>query len=421
MNSRRIIILGVGISGKSAAKFLYEQGDYVIGIDRSLDALASCRFFHERYIDDVLEFPSDVDLVVRSPGIKVCHKWVMEAQRRCIPIVTDIQLAFQSPAFYQYEALGVTGSNGKTTTTMFLAHLLVSVGKPAMTMGNIGTPILECIHNPGIRVVELSSFQLCHQEEIYPVLSGAVILNLSTNHLDYHGSMENYVRAKHCIVNCLKHYDKLWSGEGVAIGKSYLNHVEEIKEYIAHENSLKETYMHDVTNYGAAYVLANEVASISWDKFIQAIKTFKKPPHRIESLGKKRGVHYINDSKATTLGSVEKALLSFTGRVILILGGRNKGCDFSILIPIVLRVVKHVIAMGECRGQIASVLAPCIPVTQAKDLSEAVGVAACLAEPGDTVLLSPGCSSFDQFQNFEERGNHFRKLVHEIEGDMNEP
>ncbi|AAP05608.1 UDP-N-acetylmuramoyl-L-alanine--D-glutamate ligase [Chlamydia caviae] len=415
MKHQRVIVLGAGVTGKSVAEFLHSRGSYVIGIDGSLDALNSCSFFHERYLDTIEEFPEDMDLFVRSPGVKPSHSLVVEAKRRGIPIVTDVQLAFQDPEFHRYPSIGITGSAGKTTTVLFLVHLLRSMGMGAFAMGNIGVPILQAMREKGIRVVEISSFQLTEQEIETPVLSGAAILNISENHLDYHQSLQNYSEAKRNITKCLQSVESLWVGEWLSPGKSYLDYTKEIASVLDKGSALKPLYLHDRSNYCAAYALANEISNVPLEAFLQALQTFEKPPHRIEYLGEKDGVSYINDSKATTMSSVEKALIAVKENVIVILGGRNKGSDFTSLIPILTQTVKHIVAMGECRNEIAQALSGSLPLTQARDLQEAVSMAQSIAQPGDVILLSPGCASFDQFRSFEERGDCFRQLVGDME------
>ncbi|WP_375793902.1 UDP-N-acetylmuramoyl-L-alanine--D-glutamate ligase [Chlamydia sp. 12-01] len=415
MHNQRVIVLGSGVTGKSAAEFLHNRGDYVIGIDGSLNALNSCSFFYERHLDNIEEFPEDIDLFVRSPGIKPSHRLVIEAKRRNIPIVTDIQLAFQDSEFHRYPSIGITGSAGKTTTVLFLVHLLRSIGADAFAMGNIGVPILQAMRQKGIRVVEISSFQLTEQEIETPTLSGAAILNISENHLDYHQTLQAYSEAKRNIAKCLQSSGSLWVGEEVSDGKSYLDYTKEIASVLDKGSALKPLYLHDKNNYCAAYALANEISDIPLEAFSQAVQTFEKPPHRIEYLGEKDGVQYINDSKATTMSSVEKALIAVKENVIVILGGRNKGSNFSSLIPVLTQTVKHIVAMGECRNEITQALSSSLPLTQARDLQEAVSIAQSIAQPGDVILLSPGCASFDQFRSFEERGDHFRQLVGDME------
>ncbi|SPN74011.1 UDP-N-acetylmuramoylalanine--D-glutamate ligase,UDP-N-acetylmuramoyl-L-alanyl-D-glutamate synthetase,UDP-N-acetylmuramoylalanine--D-glutamate ligase,Mur ligase middle domain [Chlamydia serpentis] len=412
---QRILVLGTGITGKSVSKFLYKQGHYVLGADNSLESLTSTEGLHERLFIETDDFPGDIDLVVRSPGIKPYHPWVEQALRFNIPVVTDIQVALKTPEFQQYPSLGITGSNGKTTTTLFLVHLLNTLGIPALAMGNIGLPILNQMIHPGIRVVEISSFQLATQDEDIPTLSGAVLLNFSPNHLDYHGNLDTYLDAKLRIKKCLKQARAFWLGMECSSGNLYQSYSEEIQNILDKGDALKPIYLHDRDNYCAAYALANEVSCIPSKDFLKAVQTFKKPAHRLEYLGEKHCVHYINDSKATTVNAVEKALMAIGKNIIVILGGRNKGGNFVDLTVLLSQTTKHVVAMGECREMIAHALSGTIPLTLAKDLKEAVYIAQTLARDGDTILLSPGCASFDQFQSFEERGAYFKLLIGEME------
>ncbi|ANH78700.1 UDP-N-acetylmuramoyl-L-alanine--D-glutamate ligase [Candidatus Chlamydia sanziniae] len=409
--SQRVLVLGMGITGQSAAKFLHEQGHYILGVDRSLDALKAKEFFHERFLEEEQDFPEDIDLVVRSPGVQPSHPWVIEALQRQIPTDTDIQIAFRTAEFQRYPSLGITGSNGKTTTALFLTHLFHVLGIPAIVMGNIGLSVLNQMLQPGIRVVEISSFQLATQNQLLPVLSGATLLNFSQNHLDYHKTLDMYFEAKSRIQKCLNDKGSLWIGEGLSIGKPYQMYMEEIQAIFDKGSALKPLYLHDRNNYCAAYALANEVCHVSLDNFLKAILTFEKPPHRIEYLGEKDGVHYINDSKATTVSSVGKALVALGQKIIVILGGKNKGGDFSSLISVLTHTAKHIIVMGESQEEIATALCNTVPLTRTKNLQEAVHVAQIIAQPGDNILLSPGCASFDQFQSFEERGALFKQLI----------
>ncbi|WP_100934227.1 UDP-N-acetylmuramoyl-L-alanine--D-glutamate ligase [Candidatus Chlamydia corallus] len=412
---QRILVLGAGITGKSVARFLYRQGHYLIGADSSLEALISVENLHERIFMETGEFPENIDLVIRSPGIKPYHSWVEQALSRKIPVVTDIQVALKTPEFQRYPSFGITGSNGKTTTTLFLVHLLNTLGIPAIAMGNIGLPILDQMIHPGIRVVEISSFQLATQEENIPVFSGAVLLNFCRNHLDYHRNLEAYFDAKVRIKKCLRHAKTFWTGSDCCSGNPYQIYSEKIEKILDKGDALKPTYLHDRDNYCAAYALANEVSCISPKGFLKAVQTFEKPAHRLEYLGEKNHVHYINDSKATTVTAVEKALMAVGKDVVVILGGRDKGGDFIALTSVLSQTAKHVIVMGESRETIARALSGTIPLTLAKDLEEAVSIAQIIAQEGDTVLLSPGCASFDQFQSFEERGTYFKLLIGEMQ------
>lgn len=412
---QRWLILGLGVSGRSAAEYLYHKGVYVIGVDKNAQAL-HCPFVHECYAEQGEAFPNDIQAVVRSPGIAVTHPWCQYAYAQGIPIMTDIELAAQDPMWKQDFAIGITGSNGKTTTALFLAHLLNGYGLEACVVGNIGNPVLQNMHHHGIRIIELSSYQLAGIAHHQPILRSAVILNLAANHLDYHGNLEQYAQAKARIRKLLPSNYQLWTGPGISCsGKSYLEHSKEIRYALDKEDALKPIYLHDIGNYCAAYLLAKELAPISFHVFVQAVRTFKKPPHRIEYVSEKQGIHYVNDSKSTTVHALKTALISLKGTIVLIAGGRNKGGCFSSLLPLLKQKVKHLVVMGESRQSIAQALPHDFPLTVCESLKEAMRVARRFAQSGDTILLSPGCASVDQFRNFEERGNCFKQLVGDLE------
>jgi UDP-N-acetylmuramoylalanine--D-glutamate ligase len=409
MGLKRVVVIGLGLSGKSIARFLARKGVYVLGVDSSIQALQHCPYIHEKLLETD-EFPTQVDYVVRSPGISKDHPWVKAARAAQISVVTDIQLAFQTKEFIEQKSFGITGTVGKTTTILFLEYLLRKAGIPAFAMGNVGVPILDGMQNSGVRLVEMSSFQLADQETSYPVLSGGMILNISDNHLDYHGSFLEYCQSKQNLSLCMRNPEDLWVGDQRFCGRSYWEEVQKYMRLLDKESALKPLYLHDKYNYCCAYLLAQAEFPIAKSLFIEAVATFKKPPHRMEYLGEKCGVHYINDSKATTVRATEKALLSIGSRAIVILGGRNKGYSFVSLLPSLRRFAKSVVAMGECAQEIAQDLDG-FPVTVVRNLHEALLCAEEQAIPGDVVLLSPACASFDQFRSYEERGAIFKQLV----------
>ncbi|SIU03810.1 UDP-N-acetylmuramoylalanine--D-glutamate ligase,UDP-N-acetylmuramoylalanine--D-glutamate ligase,UDP-N-acetylmuramoyl-L-alanyl-D-glutamate synthetase,UDP-N-acetylmuramoylalanine--D-glutamate ligase,Mur ligase middle domain [Chlamydia suis] len=409
MEAERVVVIGLGRSGKSVARFLAQKGVRVLGVDSSLQALCSCPYVHESYLESD-EFPSQVDYVVRSPGVPLGHPWVIAANAAQIPVMTDIQLAFQTKKFLENKSFGITGTVGKTTTVLFLEYLLRKAGIQSFAMGNVGIPILEGMQNPGVRIIEISSFQLADQRDVYPVLSGGMILNISDNHLDYHGSFSEYCKAKQNLALCMQNPENLWVGDQRFGKRVYWEEVQKSMDLLDKESALKPLYLHDKYNYCCAYLLAQAEFPIAKSLFIEAVATFKKPPHRMEYLGERGGVHYINDSKATTVSATEKALLSIGSRAIVILGGRNKGYTFSALLPALRRAAKRVIAMGESAPEIARDLEG-FPVTVVRDLQEALLCAEEQAVPGDIVVLSPACASFDQFRSYEERGAIFKQLV----------
>ncbi|WP_213318068.1 UDP-N-acetylmuramoyl-L-alanine--D-glutamate ligase [Chlamydiifrater volucris] len=416
---KSVVILGLGVSGLSAAKYLDEKGVPLLGMDRE-PVLKSIRLRFP-VISDKAALPEAVVGIVRSPGIPCDHPVILEAKNRGLPVVTELELAFGDARLNKYPCIGVTGSNGKTTTVEFLSHLINSQGIPALAVGNIGLPLLDTLDAPGIRVIEISSFQSVMALE-FPILSSAAVLNISSNHIDYHGSMEDYSVAKCRIVRYLKNRENLFAeGHIIAkkfdgVGISLCNHYGKMQFLWDKEDALKSVYSHDRRNYCAALALARTVIDVSDEEFVSAVQTFRKPAHRLEFVANVSGVCYVNDSKATTFDSVIKAVSSVQGEVILLLGGRNKGGDFSFLVSQLLEEVgnkiRKVITFGESRGEILIAFSRWYETSEVESLEAAVELAKGEAIVGDTVLLSPGCASFDQFASFEHRGDVFKRLVH---------
>lgn len=406
----KAMVYGAGLSGKSAAYFLQQHGYYVIGVDR--DPTRWGAVCDEVIAEEQLPI-ADVEFVVRSPGVSCRHPVFMQQIASGSSCVTDMDLAFQYFGNEQRIICGVTGTNGKTTTVLFLQHLLSLSGHDVVVSGNIGVPVLEALSHPGFHVVEMSSFQLeAYDEAAFHCLDGGAILNLNPNHLDYHGDFSKYARAKHRLRSYMKNETNLWSGTDVIAGKDYRQYLSMINSLLDKEGALKTFYLHDKMNYCAAYALAQDITHVAEEVLLEAMITFKKPPHRLEYVGEYHGVHYINDSKATSVDAVKQALRSVPQEVIVILGGRNKGHNFQELRE-TLRHARQVIVMGESRWKLAQDLSP-LRVAVVAHLEEAVKLAKTYARPGDTVLLSPGCASFDLFSCFEQRGNRFKELVQSL-------
>ncbi|WP_213358329.1 UDP-N-acetylmuramoyl-L-alanine--D-glutamate ligase [Chlamydiifrater phoenicopteri] len=417
---KSVVILGLGVSGLAAARYLEEKNISLIGMDREPASRVSKNTFP--IISDKDKLPDNVIGVVRSPGVPIDHPVILEAEKRKIPVVTDLELAFGDSRISRHPCIGITGSNGKTTTVEFLTHLIRKQGIPALAVGNIGVPLLDSLDFPGIRIIEISSFQSAMALE-FPVLSAAAILNISSNHLDYHGSMESYSSAKYRIIRYLKNKENLFADGDIirdlcGEGQSLCEYYKKVQALWDKGSALKDVYSHDKRNYCAALALARTVVDVSEEGFVEAVKTFCKPQHRLEFVANVSGVCYVNDSKATTFDSVIKAVSSVQGEVILLLGGRNKGGDFSFLVSQLLREVRNkirkVIIFGESRNEILAAFSGNFDLGMVESLSDAVKLAKSEAVVGDTVLLSPGCASFDQFTSFEHRGEVFKQLVHSL-------
>ncbi len=370
-----VVVIGSGLSGKAAKTYLEKRGDRV------------------------LDETQKGDLVVKSPGVPMSHPTVHAAKAQGIPVIGEVDLAFEELVKQKKQVVGITGSNGKTTTTLFAAHLLRLAGKKGVVAGNIGIPLISRVEQEAdLFIVELSSFQL---ESITPraALKGAVLLNITPNHLDHHGSFEAYSKAKHRIRELLQPTAPLILG-------SELNK-ERVETILALSYRRREWYPHDVENMSAAAALTGVDDQI----LKEGIETFKKPPHRIERVGEIDGISFINDSKATNVDAVCKAVQAVPGSLILLAGGIDKGASYAPWIESFGTRVKHILAFGQAADRIFEDLSYSLSVSCKPDLESALKSATQLAKKGDTVLLSPGCSSLDQFESYEHRGERFRELV----------
>jgi UDP-N-acetylmuramoylalanine--D-glutamate ligase len=358
-------------------------------------------------------------------------------------VVGEIELASR---FIEEPIIAVTGTNGKTTTTSLLGELLKAAGKNVFVGGNIGNPLIEYIDLPDraeVLVVEVSSFQLDTIETFHPQV--AILLNITADHLDRYHDFDAYKAAKGRIfinqteadtaiysnddpaaaevgrktrarryIFSRRAYDPAGTEPGAVIG----NQAFDIRNGSDNMNRIATSGIqllgrHNLENVAAASLAAG-VFGVSAVAIEASLKRFKVLPHRMEPVATRNGIHYVNDSKATNMDALLKALEAFNRPVILIMGGRNKGGDFSLLKNIVRRQVKRIIAMGESRDHIHTVLGPAIRTETAASLEEALYLATTAAAPGETVLLSPGCASFDMYSNYAERGQAFRQLVENL-------
>jgi len=409
---KKALIFGMGVSGKACAEYLSRRGATVIGVDKNpaLGILGE---------QELLPW-EEIDLCVKSPGIPPNHLLVKEAVRRSLPIFSEIELGLRHLARRNALLFGITGSNGKTTTTLLTTHILQTCGKKALAVGNVGVPLLSMVEaDAEVFVIELSSFQT--EALACPVLDAAVILNITPNHLDRYGSLEEYALAKLAIEKSLKSTASLYLQEDVE--KSYQSYLTKQAESFPtlHEKIASFSQVsyrgggapHDEENFRAALALCR-ILGISEQEAREASRSFCKPPHRIEHVGEVRGIVFVNDSKATSIDAVSKALTSVGGEIILIAGGHDKGGSFQELIPFVQKKVKKILAIGETAGRIQRELESFVSVEIMETLDLAVKKAWQIATAGDTVLLSPGCSSYDQFKDYQERGDLFKHLVSEL-------
>jgi UDP-N-acetylmuramoylalanine--D-glutamate ligase len=373
----KALVYGLARSGRSAA----ERLDDPVLVDRSL-----------RNEDD-LSLLDGVQVVVKSPGVPGEAPLVAAARERGIPVWSEIELGYRLLPDAKF--IGVTGTNGKTTTTELLGAIVRAAGRNVAVAGNVGTP-LTSVRSADWVVCELSSFQL---EDVHELSCDvAVLLNLEPDHVDRHGSFEAYRDAK------LRIFERS-RAQVVPRGLGLPGIEFAADDELPAEPLIRGT--HNRENAAAATAAARAVG-IADEHIAAALRTFPGVPHRLELVGERDGVRYVNDSKATNVSAALRALAAYAGDPVhLILGGSPKGEDFAPLAAAIGPNVKSVHLIGEEAERLAEV----IDGHRDGTLEAAVEHAAQLAEPGDVVLLSPACASYDQFTNFEERGDAFRRLA----------
>lgn len=377
----KYLIFGLGISGKSVAKYLLSKNVDVIGVDKKVKEYLSLKIY-----DEAVSLEG-IDCCILSPGIPPSHPLVVRAREKKISILSEVAFAFGQ---IQNRCIGITGSNGKTTATLLITHVLNTNGIPARAVGNVGTSLTSAIgEDPNeVLVVELSSFQL--EMLSVPCLDVAAILNISENHLDRHASMEEYAKIKLSIQNCLKE-------------KGILLTTKRVREKYGVKGTISEN---------VPFAICNQFG-ITEANFERSAKSFVPPPHRLELIPNRFGFLIYNDSKSTNVASTLYALEKVEGPVILIVGGLDKGSSYAPWRAPFQRKVRHIVAYGESRHKIEREIGFFSEFTKVLLFEEAVRFALKKGKKGETLLLSPGCSSYDQFDNFEQRGNTFTKFVQE--------
>lgn len=397
----KVLVLGLGKSGLSAAQFLLDQGHDVIGVDRNPNNNLPFPTLQESEVTTL----QNIDQVILSPGIPMTHPLCQQATKNNIEIIGEIELACRH---MKNPCVGVTGTNGKTTVTLLVEHTLNFCGIIAEAVGNVGTPLTSKMNENAVFVLELSSFQL--ETMSSKVLDAAAILNITPDHLDRYSSMNDYIDAKMKISDCLKpegmlyiEYKTLKALEQRVEGRNVISYRGE--DFNA-ENEL------------AAFNLCRTFG-VTYEQFAKALKTFKKPPHRLEFVDKIEGISYYNDSKGTNIDAVMRAVGSLPNRIVLIAGGLDKGSSYKPWIEGFKDCVSAIFTIGEASPKIEQDLKEKFPVITCHSLENALNRASEYAESGDAVLLSPGCASFDMFDNFEHRGNEFKRLV-KVKGECHD-
>lgn len=439
-----VLVLGLGESGFWASRLVMEVLRLpLLVMDDSRDVEARALELAERARVLGLPFearfggrfslPSNVSLVVVSPGVPSHHPLLLEAQYKGVKVVSELELAF---AHAGSPIVAITGTNGKTTVTSMLAHLLRQEGVEVWMGGNIGTPFSRMVVEglkPEWVALEVSSFQLEWVEAFRPTVGA--ILNIGEDHLDRHGTMDEYLAlklrlaARQCegdafLINVddpllrrrvfegrLYHFSMVRSVErGMGIVGETLVWRDEREEMLELEALPQWACLH-LDNVVATMALGR-ILGLSMEGMAAALGSYALPPHRLELVSEKGGIRFYNDSKATNPPAVARALALLEGPVVLLMGGRNKGFCFDSLKNIVRKKVKSLVVFGEAGEEIARDLRGLgISILKCRRLEDAVARALEVAKRGDDVLLSPGCASFDEFSSYRERGDFFRKMV----------
>lgn len=445
----RIAILGTGVTGSAVARYLisrssagervhvtvYDERD----TERELQVAEELRGIGCQVYLGASGVHDPVDLIVASPGIPPSSALMVSAQRQGVEVISEIELAYRRS---RSPWIAVTGTNGKTTVTSLISHLLSGAGVPVECVGNIGEPAIGVVEEAGpstVIVAEVSSFQLALTFAFHPRV--AVLLNITPDHVDWHGSFEVYAADKARVFANLEvrdtavidvddpgsapfadavseagpsvvrvsRHDAVSCGAWLS-GDSLMLATPHGAIELCTRDELRIRGDHNVSNALAAAAAASAIgvgpAAIS-----AGLKEFAPIAHRLEPVGILDGVEYVNDSKATNPGATCMALTAFSDRsVVLMLGGRNKGAEFSSLRSCVEQC-RAVVTFGEAGPEIAHALEGAAPISPAVDLREALEVSRRSAHPGDVVLLSPACASFDEFSGYAQRGDVFRSIV----------
>jgi len=433
VKKQRVVVLGLGISGMEAAKLLQDKGADVTVRDNAAgdakvaaraEALRSCGIGVE--LGAGIQATTRFDFCVLSPGINPNAPLVQALRQAGLPMFGELEVAYR---FCACPIVGITGTNGKTTTTELVDAVLAAGGKRTLACGNIGTAFSTAVRKSeeiDVMVVEVSSFQLEHIVEFRPRIS--VHLNLTPDHLDRYGSMEEYEVAKwqifrnqtaddYAVVNANLRLPEMAarkitiSASGAAADYQLIDGWLVARgEQVLEQSRTNLIGPHNAENMLAALAVA-DLYAIPREAAIEALCRYKPLPHRCEKVATIDGVTFINDSKATNIDALEKALQSMQVPAVLIAGGKDKGLDFSSLRGLLREKVKAVVLIGQMTEKLFAAWNSAVPCVRATTLSDAIEQAQKLAQSGEAVLFSPGCSSFDMFKDFEDRGNHFRELV----------
>jgi UDP-N-acetylmuramoylalanine--D-glutamate ligase len=446
---KRVLVVGLGVSGRAAARLCHAHGAAVTLTDQKSDvqlgdALAALapemkRNLGGHRIEDFLAS----DLIVLSPGVPEGPE-LSAARNAGVAITGELELASQ---FIRATMIAITGTNGKSTTTTLCGGMMASTGRPTFVGGNLGLPLSDAVNTPagkegGVCVVEVSSFQAETIDTFRPQV--AVLLNITPDHLDRYPDIDAYVAAKAQVFSAQKQSDfavmnlddplvlevarnvrshfvpisttQILSEGGWLQGETLNIRIPgcEIERYTA--DNPKLVGRHNLENTLAAIVTARLGGALP-SEVHRGLLTFKPLPHRMELCAHADGVRYYNDSKGTNVGATVAALTGFPRPVVLIAGGRDKGGSYDLLVRAMAQVGRGIVLIGEAADRIEAAMGSTVPVDRASSMEEAVRMAASRAQQGDAVILSPACSSFDMFGNYGERGAAFRAAAAKLEAE----
>ena len=441
-SSERRIIFGLGLTGQSVARWWRQQGVPFYAIDSRTElqedsnAIAHVDLDQATFGDIDVAVADDCTEMIVSPGVALDHPIVERALERGCRVRGDIDLFLEAA---EAPVVGITGSNGKSTVTSLLGEMIAACNVKVAVGGNLGRPALDLLDDqPDLYILELSSFQLERAEAMG--LRLATVINVSADHLDRYASLSDYHRAKHGIFKKGGHVvanrdDPLtiplvpedtpvtwWRSGEPDLNEFGLRQIDEVMWLcrglgkLVRVDALQVAGRHNFLNVLVALALGAAL-KMPMDKLVEGAKRYRGLPHRCEVIGQIKGVRYIDDSKGTNIGATAAALagLADDGAIWLIIGGQGKGQDFSLLKPALFGLNVRLLAIGEAREEIRFHLSSEAPVEVIDSLEDAVMRSASAASPGDTVLLSPACASFDMFSNYVERGERFKKAVAALE------
>lgn len=442
---KNILVVGLARSGVAAAEFLVSRGARVTINDAKPEGeLNDAGRLRAKGIEVVAgshprELFEKPDLIVVSPGVPLALEPFQRARAAGVPIIGEIELAAR---FIRGRLIGVTGSNGKTTTTTLAGELLRNAGLPTQVGGNIGTPLISLVEtsrDDGFTVVELSSFQLEAVDDLH--LFAAVIINITPDHLDRYDSMDHYAAAKANVfrnqtasdfaalnaddervskMNSLTEAKTIFFSrrreldEGIFLRDAEIVHrASGVERMLVTRDEIPLRGDHNLENIMSALAVGIACGA-SAGSMRETIREFKGVEHRLEFVAEINGVKFYNDSKATNVDAAIKCIEAFDGGVNVILGGKDKGSDYSPLAPLVRERCSNVILIGAAADKIASALENTRPMRRATTMEEAVEIGLKISKPGEIALLAPACASFDMFDNYEHRGRVFKEAVRRL-------